>query len=217
MSMRGRYWTLVAGPAVAMICLYTAALAADCGMPVAAPKYEVGEQWTWKNDKGREWVNRVMEVKDETAAIQWPGNNVAYYSKDWVVEKVKKSSGEMVEKQGAGTFTEVGQKILDFPLDLQKTWRWSATAVPSGGRAGLVIYTHHVMLLACEEVQTPAGTYPALKLEVTQRATDTGRSGTYYLWWAPAVKQLVKRQYVPSRWWGSSVTDYELIKYEKEK
>ncbi|MCX5733440.1 MAG: hypothetical protein NTW68_03815 [candidate division NC10 bacterium] len=212
MNSRKLGWVVFAAIIGFTIWLSTAVFAADCGMPVAAPKYEGNEEWKWKNDKGREWVNRVIGVEGETTAIEWANKNIGYYNKDWVIERVKRGSGEVVDKQGAGTFIDIGQKVLDFPLELGKQWRWSFVDTPSGGYTGLVTYTHWVKVAACEDVQTPAGTYPALKIEIDQRSSVGGsRNGTYYLWWAPSVKNVIKRQYVPSRWWGDKVTDYELI------
>jgi hypothetical protein len=199
-----------------LVCSYSESRAAGCGFPVVVPKYEVGEEWTWKNDKGREWTNRVMEIEGESTAIRWPEDNLAYYNKDWVVEKVKKSSGELVDKQGAGIFGEIGQKIVDFPLEPGKKWSWSNTSRSIAG-GDLRIYTNYVKVAGCEETKTPSGTYPAVKLEVYQKSNVSSGGGTYYLWWSPGVKNYVKRNYENSRWWGSGVTDYELIKYEPKK
>jgi hypothetical protein len=30
------------------------AFAADCGEPLSSPTYQVGDKWTWRNDKGVE-------------------------------------------------------------------------------------------------------------------------------------------------------------------
>ncbi len=38
--------------------------AADCREPVPAPKYKVGEKWTWRTEKGREWNNEVVQVEE---------------------------------------------------------------------------------------------------------------------------------------------------------
>lgn len=207
-------WVLLAATIGITTCLSTAAFAADCGLPVAAPKYEGNEKWMWKNDKGIESIDRVIGVEGETTAILWSSKNTGYYNKEWIIEKIRKSNGEVVDKQG--TFREIGQKVLDFPLELGKQWRWTFRAAPSIGTFTMVTYTHWVKVAACEDVQTPAGTYPALKIEITQRSdVSGGNNGTYYLWWAPSVKNIIKRQYVSSRWWGDKVTDYELIWFEK--
>ena len=70
---------------MAMCLAPQAAGAAVCGEPVAAPKHEVGEEWTWKDEKGREWTNRVVGIEGEFALMRWPGEEIAYYDKDWVI------------------------------------------------------------------------------------------------------------------------------------
>jgi hypothetical protein len=59
----------------------------------------------------------------------------------------------------------------------------------------------------------PAGTFPAFKIEVNQGRVGMNWNGTYYWWYAPQVKNRVKRQYVPSSYWYAP-KDYELIKFE---
>jgi len=197
----------------------TSALAVDCGEPVPAPKYQVGERWGWQDEKGRKWSWEVVQVEGDTAQIRWGNGDVASYDKDWIVRKVVRKNGEVLTTQGIDRYTTIGQKVLDFPLQVGKKWYYTYYFNPT-------IYAPRIMVLietqfktvACEEVSTPAGKFPALKLklESTWRAAGVG-SATKFLWYAPQVKQIVKRQYDALSnldYREGRVTDDELIRFE---
>ncbi len=203
---------------VAMVLLITwggAALGADCGEPVPAPKYQAGDKWTWRDEKAREWSNEVVQVEGDITQIKWPTGSVAFHDKDWVIRQVRRSNGELVTKQGSGQYTSIGQKVLDFPLHVGKKWEYSYTSQPTSNLGDLRTYYNRYTIVACEEVSTPAARFPALKVEVDNRSVGARISGVYYLWYAPQVKNFVRRQFVPSQAWNrADVRDYELIKFE---
>ncbi len=193
---------------------------ADCGEPVPAPKHQVGEKWTWRDEKGREGTSVVLQVEGDTAQIRLLTGDVATYDKNWVIQKVVRTTGEVVTAQGAGaTVTvRVGQKSLDFPLQVGKQWEIGAVAQPRAGSMGLERYYERYKVLACEDVKTPGGDFPALKVEVERGLTAVQRgprSGTYYVWYAPQVKNLVRLEYVASAWWsGGRFLNMELVRFE---
>jgi hypothetical protein len=192
-----------------------AAFAADCGEPVSAPQYQVGEKWTWRNEKGREWTDQVLQVNEGLTQIKWSNGEVGFYDKDRVLRQVKKTNGELVTQQGAGQYVAIGQKTLDFPLQAGKTWNYSFYGQPRGGGTGLQTYRNEFKVIGCEELSIPAGKVSALKLEITQWIVGTHWNGVFYLWYAPQVKSYVKRQYPVSTFFsGGWFLDYELIKYE---
>ncbi len=203
---------------VAVVLLMTwagAALAADCGEPFSVPKYQVGDKWTWRNEKGTETVNEVVGVNEGVTEIKWSNGDVASYDKDWVIQKVVRKNGEVLTKQGTG-YTTIGQKVLDFPLLVGKKWEHSFTAAPrAGGGWGLTTYYEYYAVLTCEEVTTPAGTFPAFKIEVVQRSPQASSSGARHFWYSPQVKTSVRNKYVPSGWWAvGRFFDSELIKFD---
>jgi len=203
--------------ALAAVLVLTAGVAAslaapaDCGEPLATPRYTGGEKWTWRDEKGTEWNNTVVRVDGDVTQITWPSGSVATYSKDLIVVQVRKTNGELVTRQGAGQYLEIGQKVLDFPLQTGKTWEITYLSTPVGG--SMIQHFRRSTILGCEEVQTPAGIFAAFKIEVKQEQAHINWSGVYYWWYAPQVKNRVKRQYVPSRYWHAP-RDYELIKFE---
>ncbi|MFB3819568.1 MAG: hypothetical protein ACE147_18070 [Candidatus Methylomirabilales bacterium] len=156
--------------------------------------------------------------------------DIAFHDRDLVVRYVKRRSGEIVRTQTVepaitglhATNATVGHKTLDFPLQVGKQWTYSYIASASrGGRGTATSFwlTHKVV--GCEEVSTPAGKFPALKLEITEHYGDraTGSMGpptmgVSHLWYAPQVKNYVKRHYDPSpNYSGLGYRDFELVKY----
>ena len=79
----------------------------------------------------------------------------------------------------------------------------------------MVTYLQRYTVVACEEVSTAAGTFPALKVQVDQSMMGGSGSGTYFLWYASRAKQWVNRLFVPSQWFGKArFRDFELVKFE---
>lgn len=154
-------------------------------------------------------------MEGDLTQIKWANGEVALFDKDRILRQVQKPNGELVTKQSAGRYVTIGQKTLDFSLQLGKQWAYWFLAAPRSGGSGLQTYENHFRVTACEKVSTPAGKFPAFKLEVTQRIVGTPHTGTFYLWYAPGVKNYVKRQYPPSPFFGGGrFLDFEPIKYE---
>ena len=199
--------------------------ATECGEPVPAPRYLVGEKWAYRDDKGREGVSVVLQVEGELTQIRLLTGDVVFYDRDWIIQKVVRTTGEVITAQGAGaTVTvRVGQKWLDFPLQTGKQWDVSAYAQSRSGLGSMERYFERYKVVACEDVATPAGKFPALKVEVERGVTGTqprGKTGAppagmYYVWYAPPVKNIARLHYVPSQWWsGGLYVNLELIKFE---
>lgn len=204
--------------------------AVDCGAPVPAPTHHVGEKWTWQDERGGTLTEEVVAEGDLTQMKIQTGA-VAFHDKDLVVKFVKLHNGEIVRGQSikpaiAGLRSvnpTVGQKTLDFPLQVGKKWEYSFSASAArGGRGNLTVYWESFKVLGCEEVSTPAGTFPAFKVEITESYNDRATTatsplsgGTYHLWYAPQVKNYVKRHYnLDTYWVGFGFRDYELVKFE---
>ncbi len=186
-----------------------------CSEPVPAPRFVVGEKWTWRGERGEETTDEVIHVEGETTEIKWTNGDIAFLDKDRVLRKVLRKNGEVITTQGAGAYTTVGQKVLDFPLQIGKKWEYSYFANASSGRYPMLTYYQRYEVVSCEEVTTPAGKFSTFKVRVDQNTVGISMTGTYYFWYAPEVKQSVKRQYVPSRYW-SKTFDLELINYERK-
>lgn len=196
--------------------------ATECGVPALAPRHQPGEKWTWRDERGGQWSEAVLEEGDLTQ-MKWPTGDVAFHEKDMVVRLVSRPNGQLISKQGTGLYTIVGQKTLEFPLQVGMGWAYhSFSQATKGGRGNLAPIWYVYRVLACEEVSTPAGTFPAFKVEVAEVIGDRALGafppqghGIYHLWYAPQAKNYVKRHYEPSAHWvGPAFRDYDLIKFE---
>ena len=186
--------------------------ATTCNEPAPVPKFEVGEKWTWRDERGVERIDEVIQVEGDTTQFKGDNGDVAFYDQDRILQKIHKKNGEVITKQGAGGNTAIGQRTIVFPLQIGKKWEYSYLGNASSGTSTMVTYYQRYEVVACEEVATPAGKFSSFKVRVDQSVVGS-TGGTYYYWYAPDVKGSVKRQYVPSRWW-SKTWDAELIKYE---
>jgi len=204
--------------------------AADCGAPVPAPKHQVGEKWTWQDERGGGLSEEVLAEGDLTQ-MKLQNSDVAFHDKDLIVQFVKRPNGEIVRTQSIESYVlglrtvnpTVGHKTLDFPLQVGKEWGHSFFAPATrGGRGNLAPFWMTFKIVACEEVSTPVGKFPAFKVEITEVYGDRAAGytapltgGVYHLWYAPQVKNYVKRHYEPMPYWiGFGFRDYELVKFE---
>lgn len=60
--------------------------------------------------------------------------------KDGILQKVRKKNGKVVTTQGAGAYTTIGKKVLDFPLQKGKKWEYSFTDFPANNLEGMQTY-----------------------------------------------------------------------------
>jgi hypothetical protein len=201
---------LILFAAIFVLMIAPRALGGSCDEPFPVPIYQKGDKWRWKDEKGREWVNQVVRLEGEFILIEWPSGAIAYHDKDWVVRQVKKKNGEIVSAPAAG-YPDIGKKVLDFPLRVGNRWQtmYSTQSVAGDVRN----YSEYFDIAKCEEITTPAGSFPAFRVEVTQRTE--GFSGEYYLWYAPQARHFIRKQYKPSNFWRvGSHLDHELIQLE---
>ena len=201
--------------------IWRTALAAEkCAEPVVAPKLSVGDKWIWRDEKGDERYWEVVGFEGELAQVKWANpraepdrEGMLHIDPEGVVRKAIRPSGEIVTAKGAGIYTTIGEKVMDYPLSVGKKWgHRSLLRQASSGE--LVPYDWEYHVLACEKISTPAGEFSALKIEAEQTNAKLRVSGKLYFWYAPAAKVSVRTVYVPSRYWASSLRDSELIKLE---
>jgi hypothetical protein len=193
--------------------------AVDCGAPVAAPKHQAGEKWAWKAENGATWSESVQADGDMTQMKEANGD-VIYHNDDWVIRKVVRSDSGLTARKGVWQ-ADAGQKIINFPLRVGDKWEYSFFAPSRAGRGNLVTFWHEFKVLGCEEVTTPAGTFPAVKISMREGSTESYVSGqggpttmNSFVWYAPQVKNIVKREYAHD-WWGvPGVNNFELASFE---
>ena len=188
---------------------------ADCGEPVPAPKYNVGDKWVSRDERGAETSQEVVGFEGDLAQIRWTdprwepdGKGMILVDPDGVIRKAIRPNGEVVTKQGKGRpFELIGQREFDFPLLVGKRWSFNYISLRFSEMA-----SQNFKVVACEEVSTAAGKFSALRIEREIRFQRG--SGTQYLWYAPAVKNIVRWQFPGGRGGGGTSLDSELVRYE---
>ncbi len=189
-------------------------VAAGCREPAAAPRYYRGERWTWRDDKGGEWTDTVV-AEGAMSQIEAANGDVLFFNKDRVLQRVVKPSGRIIVQRSIPDYVFLGLKEWDFPLQIGKEWEYQYESRGSRGEIGS--RRERKKIWACEDLTTPAGKFEAFKIAGERSNPRNGDTGTYVAWYAPQVKNFVKRQYIPSRWWsGGNFRSYELIKYVAE-
>lgn len=183
-----------------------------CSDPAPAPRFQVGEKWTWRNDRGEENTDEVIEVDGETTRMRKSNGDVVFLDKDRVLQKVHLKNGDVLTAPGANVYPEIGKKMMEFPLVPGKSWEWRFTRTPPA--SPIRSYTQRRTVVACEEVTTTAGRFSAFKIEVHDRDVTAMTDGKALLWYAPDVKVVVRRQIVASDYWRNS-PNWELVKYER--
>jgi hypothetical protein len=125
-----------------------------------------------------------------------------------VIRKAIRPNGDIVTTQGKGRpFELIGQREFDFPLLVGKRWSFNYISLRFNEMA-----SQNFKVFACEEVSTTAGRFSALRIEREIRFQRG--SGTQCLWYAPAVKNIVRWQFPGGRGAGGTSLDSELFKYE---
>lgn len=169
-----------------------------------APPCVVGLRLRFQYVDGGNFTRAITSRQGDMCVIG--STSRSYYDKDWVlVKQVDRDGNEITSWRPLNPL--VGQKWLDFPLSVGKTWETRFTS--TGGS-----YINYFTVLSYEEVTVPAGTFKAFKIQEHQMAAR-GSYGVRYFWYAPEVGYYVKRQWAPdessSPYYWQSVRDYELV------
>jgi hypothetical protein len=174
------------------VCLI-AALAPDAlAQPMPAPRFVVGDSWTYTD--GRQI--KVVKVEDGgavmTGAFAVCPACVVHYDRNLAIRKVTDADGKPVEAARLD-FLALGPdwKFYAFPLDVKKTWTFSAEGLLRGRPHRFEVA---VAVTALEDVTTKAGTFKAFKMERTWSFTQDGQANRFtdILWFAPKAKFPVK-------------------------
>ncbi len=213
--------------------LGTASFAATCTDPVPAPKYHVGERFTWRYTNENKYLfpppeeHRVWEVTGfdgDLAQVKWSdagmgsSDNEGTYvlDRDWVIRKGVNKKGKAVQSPEIGAFALLGKKVLAFPLEVGKVWNFSYENLSS--YRNIRVYSVDLKVVGCETVATPAGKFPSLKI-IGDRSNVSGR-GLIHQWYSPDAKNIVKLEYgdfsPPDWYYYGRPPGYELMKLERK-
>ncbi len=173
-----------------------------------APSLNIGDEWTYKNEAGGKWKQKVI-AEDRSCYLIKYGKGIQGYDKRTM------NIVFTVDQNGKRTkFTGIRGKVLNFPLFIGKKWSIMT-------RHGLEEY----FVSSSEEIETAAGKFKAIRIEYTQKRTQQSKKthsyswtesslGTY--WYAPEAKAIVKRA-AQNLFTGieevRSIPDMELVSY----
>ena len=199
---RQRFWF----PAALLLILSGCAATlrtSDCSDSTQQATYQENEEWVWRTTGGHEIAERVGWLDEENVYL--------YTSIDGEQTGQKGIQGKDEVITVTNQLVTHSEKSWDFPLQVGKGWRYVQTYYPRGG-GPMILETHRREVVACEFIQTPAGAFSALKILDT-KSEDPVIS--YYSWYAPNLKQVVKREYVQGspRPMTADEQGVELIRY----
>jgi len=157
-----------------------------------APKYSVGDKWTFKSAQGATYILKVVEIESNgIVTVRSDTNCRQYRDEHYTITKFK---GD------ACGFTLMGGRQLDFPLFVGKSWRYTA-------QGENIMLESSVKVITYEKIAIAAGSIETFKLESTWFVRDSSKSGTTQYWYAPSIKQIIKLQSSDKRW------DYEMVSF----
>jgi hypothetical protein len=181
-----------------------------------APKWQVGDRWTWQHGTDR---------------ITW---TVLAASGDYTVLSKSVALGERRIHIGLDFSSPDLQNSLlhdmslQFPLTVGKQWTYwitSANMVPNSGKA--INFRIERKVEKLESITVPAGTFDSVRIDghqcanapvanVTNGALPAGTPNCldFVTWYAPKIKQVVEIiRLGPSYWWGQQTGSQILVSY----
>ena len=187
---------------VSCVLVAGSALAQNAPPPkVDAPDIKVGDSWTFDTKDGVKNVKVSTSVLTVTAV----GDGLIR------IDSKRADNGEVTKLTRTGELNLVATEIasgkaaydpfypsFSFPLAAAKTWEKQNTYTRNYEADRKVTSKMNAKVLGWEKVTVPAGTFDALKIEVTSvyngenlRGRWSGRS-TDTIWYAPEAKHFVK-------------------------
>jgi len=194
--------------ALVLALLTTTAPAQSAGPPT----YSVGDEWTLTNGVAL----KVVRAEGGIVVIQQSGNPACpdclyHYNNSVHLLKVERPDG--TPATWTRGFLPVGSvwKYWEFPLEIKKEWRISATGLTQGGATN---FTGDCKVEAYEDVATKAGTFKAFRVTRYWSIPTAAGLGRYYtwtdtVWFAPDVRSTVKYKSLNPR----APDDWELVSF----
>ena len=204
-----RYWSV---PLFAFLCVACAPMPAgtplDSTQPATVPTIAVGESWTYRVHDGFTGLDRGTE---RYRVDQVAGGNITVARERMGVEEVQvyDSNWNWLRRRATNLQSfnySPAYQAFDFPLTPGKQWEVRLTATdPADGRRFPVRVVGKVV--GWERVKVPAGEFDALKVvrgvyvDYWEQSVRGSSNIFETEWYAPAVKQSVRRE-ASSRYWS---------------
>jgi hypothetical protein len=183
---------------------------------VDTPVLKVGDKYTYRFDNGIEWtIENISNEKDLFISArtipdgQYKGKQIIYLDKkDLSCVKVVRDGKEDREERGRL------KQFYNFPLFSGKKWSYRYSSYNTAWHRDSDILAEF-SAIRFEDVEVPAGKFRAFKVMVNLSIKDINRRGTYYYWWGPDVRSLIKWETDGSDFWKrQEYQKYELISFE---
>jgi hypothetical protein len=159
-----------------------------CPPAIEVPTLYPGDTWAFRYNDGRRWRQTYDAVTDE-GLFRGQGaypRAAFYFDQAHTLRKVYLDGTWLTWE--TPDFPEIGKPSLDFPLTVGKRW------ISTWYQYTFDQVTQESRVAGCETVTVPAGTFLAVRIEVSRRNTRSTSAAfdPYTLWYAPAVKYWVK-------------------------
>lgn len=180
---------------------------------VDIPAWNIGDRWVLGEDvvitvasadQSSYSVTYTIGGRDSTIVYEKPSLNRLYYG----------ARDKRIKYEGRN------RKLLDFPMEIGKSWQDKYVVKPAGLGAKETMYLETFIPLGWEEITVAAGKFKAVKLEYKQeklgQAASQPKEGKVLYWYSPEVKYMLKCQYVKSDYWDET-SDWELTAFKLKK
>jgi len=188
---------------------------------VEAPVWNVGDKWNFTGDGSIEVVKAdqsgyILKFSEGKCIFESQGCNTILF------EKSTRNRINVVEGDKRKKYTMGLRKILDFPLNSGKQWKYAYSARVRGAMQEVYAdYSENYKVLGWEDTEVRAGKFKALRLEYTRGGTGpmTRIEDIKHLYWySPDVKYFVKCQYDKDWMKGNKeIFNWELTSFQLKK
>lgn len=150
---------------------------------VEKPQLTDGETWIFQTDKGK-FIWEIEKIDDSWVILR-QGEHRYYYDKELAFVK-RVSKGKIAYEH-----TPPNKGALFFPLWAGKKWENEFTE-KNFEKGTIYRFKEYVEIKDWENIETPAGVFKTLKIEINRENLDTQGRWHYTLWYSPEVKNYVK-------------------------
>jgi hypothetical protein len=177
-----------------------------CPPTLEAPVLYPGDTWVLRYEDGKRTQWKYLAVQDGLLRTPLGRDNVEYYYDHTHTLRKVYSKGRWVTAP-TPEFWNIGKPALEFPLTPGQGWVYT---VPASDDYSMTFIRRHTVV-GCEQVTVPAGTFVAVRIDVSQIQANRPANAAmaWSLWYAPTVKYFVKRVGGSATFW-TPVTGFEL-------
>ncbi len=180
---------------------------------VEAPVWNVGDRW----DLGADVSITVASADENSYSARYlvtGGDSTLIYEKSTLNRLFSVEKGRRVKYDGRN------RRLLNFPLEIGKSWKDQYIVPPTSLGAKETTYIETFTPLGWEDIEIPAGKFKAVKIEYKQEmvggAAGQPKEGKVWYWYSPDVKYMLKCQYEKSDYWEATY-NWELASFKVKK